>query len=286
MNILTKICVVLLVVASLVASVVFISLATVVPNYRFKFEQELQEYKRLESVCRELMEAADRLSEELKEARKDRSSVEMRLRAKTDELEIRNRRLEVQNAGLKNDIKSINDDLAVLSENDKAKQAFIESQREGLKDAWALETKLRQAMIQISDSWKEQQAKSELLAKNLRVTKEQNEDQKNTIDELTQRLAEMEKRVGPEGIGEEEKQPLTLEHKVTGTITAVRNNLASINIGSAHGLKKGMRLIVYRGDQFVGHLRIERVELNEAAGIMVNKRRPPRQGDKVTSSLN
>ena len=286
MNILTKICVVLLVVTSLIASVVFISLATEHLNYRFLYEQEQQAYKQLESTKIGLDESVDRLSEDLKEARTNRSNTEMRLQAEADKLKVNNRRLEVQNASLKNDIKSINNDLAVLTQNDMAKQTSIESRRKELKAAWDRETKLRQELIRISDSWKDERIRSERLAKNLKVTKEQSEDHKNTIDELNQRLANIEKRVGPEDVSEKDRLPLTPEQKVTGTITAVRNNLASINIGSARGLKKGMQLIVYRGDQLVGFLKIERVQINEAAGVMIKKILAPKQGDKVTSRLN
>ena len=57
--------------------------------------------------------------------------------------------------------------------------------------------------------------------------------------------------------------------------------MASINIGSAKGIKKGMRLIVFREDNFVAHLQIELVDLNNAAGVIVNKRLEPRKTDKV-----
>ncbi len=285
MNILTKIWFVLLVVASLVASVVFISLATVHPNYRSLFEQEQQAYGQLASTCRGLMETTDRLGGELKEAREERSNMAITLRTEADILKAKNTRLEVQNATLKTNINSINDDLTVLSENDKAKQAFIESQQKRLKATWDRETKQQQEMIRISDSWKDERIRAERLEKNLRVTKEQNENQKNIIDELNQRLADIENRIGVEGIAEEEQMPPTPEQKVTGTVTAFRNNLASINIGSAHGLKKGMQLIVYRGDQFVGYLKIELVRINEASGVMIRKILTPKQGDKVTSSL-
>ncbi|HDY65161.1 MAG TPA: hypothetical protein ENH84_02865, partial [Phycisphaerae bacterium] len=194
------------------------------------------------------METTDRLGGELKEAREERSKMMITLRLEADKLEDKNTRLEVQNATLKTNINSINDDLAVLSENDKAKQAFIESQQKRLKATWDRETKQQQEMIRISDSWKDERIRAERLEKNLRVTKEQNENQKNIIDELNQRLADIENRIGVEGIAEEEQMPPTPEQKVTGTVTAFRNNLASINIGSAHGLKKGMQLIVNRVD--------------------------------------
>ena len=66
------------------------------------------------------------------------------------------------------------------------------------------------------------------------------------------------------------------------TILAVKEGIASINAGSAKGIRSGMRLVVYRGAQFVGYLKIIEVEAQEAAGLMVDTAVQAQQGDKVT----
>ena len=55
MNILTKICVVVLLVSSLVACVVFVNMATNVPNYRYYYEQELEKSEKHEAKIRAQM---------------------------------------------------------------------------------------------------------------------------------------------------------------------------------------------------------------------------------------
>ena len=68
-----------------------------------------------------------------------------------------------------------------------------------------------------------------------------------------------------------------------GTILAVKEGIASINVGSAKGIRPGMRLVVYRGNRFVGYLKIVEVEAKEAAGLMVDTVLDVRPGDKLTS---
>jgi len=283
LNILTKICVVLLVVASLVAFVVFTSLATVHPNYRYEFEQEREAYKRIESTCRNYMEANRRLSAALKEARSLASKSQIELQAEADQYKAKNQALELLNANKDSQLVKINADLAALRESVKANVALSEKRWQDLQQSWARETKLQQEMIQLKDQWKEQQARAERLAQNNRVLKEQAENLHQQNVELTRKIKDLEAGglASSEGEGD-----LTPEHKIAGTITAVRDNIASINVGSAHGLKKGMQLIVFRGAQYVGHLKVERVDANEAAGVMTQKVLSPMQGDKVTSSLN
>ncbi|MBN1943899.1 MAG: hypothetical protein JW849_11450 [Phycisphaerae bacterium] len=283
MNILTKICVVLLVVASLVASVVFISLATVHPNYRTEFEQEHQAYQQLESVSRGYAEDARRAKAALSKAQAAAGEDKIRLQAERDKALAEVRGLKMQLLQGVQRLADLNASLSTLTKADAAKLKLIEKQRKDIDASWARETKLQQEVIELRDQWKQQQALAERLAQNNRVLKEQAENLRQQNVEMAQKLKDFEAKGLPT---DTEETTLTPDSKIAGTITAVRDNIASVNIGSAHGLKKGMQLIVFRGGQFVGYLKIETVDVNEAAGVMTKKVLAPMQGDKVTSSLN
>jgi septal ring factor EnvC (AmiA/AmiB activator) len=73
--------------------------------------------------------------------------------------------------------------------------------------------------------------------------------------------------------------------EIVGTIDAVRDGSASINIGSAKGIKQDMKLIIYRGQTLVGWLRIDEVDVDQAAGIITDRQMDPVPGDKVTTRL-
>jgi hypothetical protein len=66
-----------------------------------------------------------------------------------------------------------------------------------------------------------------------------------------------------------------------GKITAVKDNMASVNIGRRHGVRPGMKLLVTRGSRFLAYLRVEVVDGTEAAGLVTDRRFDPRVGDEV-----
>ena len=72
---------------------------------------------------------------------------------------------------------------------------------------------------------------------------------------------------------------------VSGRVTAVSDGVASINIGRAKGIKEKMMLKVFRGGQFVAHLRIDLVEPDSSAGVILDKKLDVVQGDEVATDL-
>jgi uncharacterized phage infection (PIP) family protein YhgE len=72
---------------------------------------------------------------------------------------------------------------------------------------------------------------------------------------------------------------------VSGKVTAVHDGVASINIGRAKGIREKMMLTVHRGGKFVSHLRIDLVEPDSAAGVILDKKLDVMQGDNVATSL-
>jgi len=72
---------------------------------------------------------------------------------------------------------------------------------------------------------------------------------------------------------------------VSGKVTAVHDGVASINIGRAKGIKEKMKLKIFRGGKFVAHLRIDLVEPDSAAGVILNKKLDVVQGDEVATDL-
>ncbi|MFB3892729.1 MAG: hypothetical protein ACE15C_11975 [Phycisphaerae bacterium] len=80
-------------------------------------------------------------------------------------------------------------------------------------------------------------------------------------------------------------RPSPAVEPVTGKITAVKDDMAAIDVGASKGIKSGQRLYIYRGGKFVGFLIVEHVEANGAAGVISEKQVAPAAGDKVTNTL-
>jgi hypothetical protein len=72
---------------------------------------------------------------------------------------------------------------------------------------------------------------------------------------------------------------------VSGRITAVLDGVASINIGRAKGIKEKMVLKVFRGGKYVCHLRIDLVQPDSSAGVILDKKLAVLQGDEVATDL-
>ena len=87
MNILTKICVVVLLVTSLVACVVFVNMATNVPNYRYFYEQEQLRTEQSMAKVRNQMDDLAKSRRALDVDRKKFIEEEADLRSKNGELQ-------------------------------------------------------------------------------------------------------------------------------------------------------------------------------------------------------
>jgi uncharacterized phage infection (PIP) family protein YhgE len=81
--------------------------------------------------------------------------------------------------------------------------------------------------------------------------------------------------------------PVVKEVRLQGVVTALdlKNELAQISIGSAHGVKENMRFFVTRGDQFVCEIGIFDVDSEKAIGEIRNVNFPPQVGDTVATNL-
>jgi hypothetical protein len=73
--------------------------------------------------------------------------------------------------------------------------------------------------------------------------------------------------------------------KVSGRVIAVHDGVASINIGRAKGIKEKMMLKVFRGGKYVCHLRIDLVQPDSSAGVILDKKLDVLQGDEVATDL-
>jgi cell shape-determining protein MreC len=182
----------------------------------------------------------------------------------TDELKV----LATQLAGLNASLKSEIDQGVQLSTH--------------LADARKTNDKQAEEIIRLNSELRDRMAENQRLTAAERVRVER-------IHELDEQVTELQSQLSKAGISPGAKPETTVavgtDARITGEITIVRGNLASINIGSAHGVVKGMEMTIYRGGQFVGTVRIEDVSVRTSAGVITQKHLTPVRGDKVTNRL-
>lgn len=283
MNILAKICIVLLVVTSLIAAVVFTSMATVAPVWKTLFKQEQEAYGLLEASYQEKLQDIDRLTVALNDARQKNKTLKQDHSSQLTQLTQENIELKQTNTELTTEITKIKDRLQDLAKTSETNAKIRTSLQKSLTDANKTNNDLRMEIATVSDQLKACRAENERYERTQKVIKENAEYLKSQLAEKNKIIQNL--RAGGAKGTTTEVAPIP-DRKITGSVTAVDNDVASANVGSAHGVQKGMELIIFRGDQFVGHLKVEDVGVNECAGVVVDRRLNPKQGDNVASSLD
>lgn len=285
LNILTKICVVVLLVSSLVACVVFVSMATTQANYRYLYEQGQLELEQTKAKNLYLGGDAESQKASAAASRKDidRNSV---LQKENDDLRSNQQEASREVVKLKRELTGQQASVAGLTRTNEALVKTINGLHKDLTAAREEAQKRHAVAVEFETLLKKSQARAELLEREMSVLKQRARRQKADYITVNEKLAVLEKRHGIVDAAES-ADPLLPAERITGTITAIKDNLASVNIGSSSGLKKGMKLIIYRGADFVGKLKLENVDVSEAAGILMDGNLlAPLKGDKVTTKLD
>jgi predicted RNase H-like nuclease (RuvC/YqgF family) len=268
---------VVLVVLVLLACPIFITQATVAPNWKQAYLQKDKEAKIFEATARTNNMAAQRAMLELDQLKTKFNDVKSSSGRDVDRLQtdLAGERLKV--VDLQREIKNISTQLTELQESYKAYVSRYTVQTSQLDEARKNIDKLNEENRRLTELYKTAQSQAERLENAQRSLREQLADRDETIRQL-QASGATAKKSGSEA-------PAAPTGDITGTVTAVKGDLASINVGSAQGVQKGMKLVIYRGNKWVAHLRVEEVDVSQAAGIVMDKQLDPAQGDKVASNL-
>ena len=283
MNILTKICIVVVALASMVAAPVFIDMVTVPENYKALLEKEKASYGLLQATSKAFAEEAKRLRARLKTLETAGTASTSRLQATIDDLNREKADLTVKLNSDTARVAAINAKLTQLTKTAEAQAETITTLQGQVRTSWKGQSRQQATIIELSSALEEAKALIDRLEKSNKVHIQNLHDAQATIIELNRKLQSVAKG---EASTTETKVPPTPAKVVSGSVTAVSGVLVSVNLGSAHDLKVGMELTVYRGSSYVGTMRVEQVEVGEAAGTLTTKVLAPRAGDKVTSDIS
>lgn len=284
MGTLTKISIVVLVVLILLACPVFITQATVGPHYRQAYDRQQLENQLLAQSVRagELVVKQTTLERDKLAAALTRDSGAMQ--TEIDQLKAELALARQRSAKLDNDLSLINGELAKLRADYEANTERTKTLTQQRDEAFSKIQMLNDESRRLTDLLKQTQLDMDRQGAIIKTLREQLVERDDRLRQL-----EQERGVSPAARAPAAPAPGPgagrSDVAIHGTVTGVRGDLASINVGSAKGVKPGMQLVIYRGSEYVAKLRVDQVDVGQSAGIISDKRLDPLQGDKVTDRL-
>jgi chromosome segregation ATPase len=268
-------------------SVAFINLAVTQPNWKHAYDASQKEAAQNRADVRFntlAFQTAKQENDALRKASTDTRTVDD---GKIADLSTQLATAQAANAKLQGDVTTITGQISILVANDKQYLEQVAQLRTQLEENRQSIAKLSEDNRRVTDLQKKTQS-------DLENAEGINRQLRGQVAQLDEENGELQKTVEDmkRGLATGGTAPVAeagAAQKINATITAVRGNLASINVGSAQGVKSDMKMYVYRVENgkttFVCNLLISNPEPGEAAGVIMDKVSEPRQGDKATNIL-
>jgi septal ring factor EnvC (AmiA/AmiB activator) len=287
---LTKILIVLLTIASIFLCGIVVTYVANADNYRDKYTKQKSERDGLK-------EKTDSLTEQLNNKIAEKNALE-------DKLSREIAALNKQITTLQDDLKKVNDENKILVQRvtDMASVVETSSQTTGtqgqlLKETLAELNTLQAQQIKLSAQLDDT---SETLLEKLAIIQTLETEKKRLTEEKLELQGRLGKILQPTGKTPAPVTPVTPQKDVArpapviakdialkGLVSAVdlKNKMASISIGSADGVKDGMKFHVTRGDKFICDILIIDTDTEEAVGALELMQEQPKAGDTVSTNL-
>lgn len=293
MSTLTKVLIVLLTISSIFLCGVVVTYVANASNYRQKYEDQSNSYQ---SARRNESNAKAQLNNTIDE---NNRQVE-KLKEAIALLEEKNNKLtaDLANAQIKEDdaVRQTNNAVSVV----KDLTATVENNRKLLKDALAERDAKEIERIKLDKQLKDAR---DSLMENMAIVKQLQDESKRLLEEKTALQNKLDQYLRQYGKIVAEPSPVTPERgavtlaapvkdiNLNGSITDVdlKNLLAEISIGSADGVREGMRFHLTRGDKFICDLVVLDVLPDKAVGwldlLQEQPQDQPQINDRVSTNL-
>ena len=290
MSTLTKILIVLLTIASIFLCGIVVTYVANADNYRDKYTTQKADRDSLK-------EKVDSLTEQLNNKIKDALDDENKLKGEISSLN-------KQMTTLQGDLQKIKDRNSILELKVTNMASVVEttSQTSGtnvqlLKETLAELNTLQSQQIKLTAQLDDT---SETLLEKLAIIQTLETEKKRLTEEKLELQGRLGKILQPTGRVPAPVIPVTPQRDVArpapviakdialkGLVTAVdlKNKMASISVGSADGVKDGMKFHVTRGDKFICDILIIDTDSEEAVGALELMQEQPKAGDIVSTNL-
>lgn len=290
MSTLTKILIVLLTLSSIFLCGIVVTYVANADNYRQKYDDLKTDKDSLSKKVEDLTKQVNENIEQKKQVENKLSSEITSLKAEKGELQTNFDNAEREKAAL---LQKVNSWTSITKDfyqtNDKQGQ-LLKNTLDELNKVQTEQVSQRKELDETTKALEEKMAIIETLqAENKRIQEEKTELQ-NRLDKFLQPIGKTAAAAVPVTPREEAARPATTEARdiaLQGLVTAVdlKNSMATISIGTADGVKEGMRFHVTRGNEFLCDILIVDADIKEAVGVLELVQQQPNVGDTVSTNL-
>jgi DNA repair exonuclease SbcCD ATPase subunit len=289
---LTKVLIVLLTISAIFLCGIVVTYVANADNYKQKYDGLTKERGALEQKVNGLTTQLNEKVQQKDELEKSLTGKITAAKAEADDLKAKLSTAEREKAELvtrTNNMETVTKDFS-----DTTKK-----QTETLNAALADVTKLKQDEIKLKQEL--EQTSASLIEKSAIVDSLEAE-KRRLIEEKSDLQARLDKMLIGGGKVAAVNQPVTAERssavaaqpqapselinlKARVTELDAKNSLATISIGSADGVKEGMKFHVTRGESFICDILIVDVDTNKAVGVLELVQQQPKVGDNAATNL-
>ncbi len=285
MSTLTKILVVLIALSSIFLCGITVTYVGSATDYKKAYDERRDDIQSLKSDKVGLEEQIDNLTKQLDAA--------------TTTLSNRTEELQTENDVIKNQLKQVETELSVSRDTLEKNSIILADNAKTVEMNNSLTKQAKEEAAKLLDeqranTTKINQLQDEVVTLNATIAQLE-KDNKRLIEEKTKIQNDLDrslmaagKRTGIPSTSEFQTAPAIRDLDLEGVIMEVKpeESLASISIGSAHGVKNNMRFHVIRNNAFVCDIVVSKVDADQASGhldLVTNGM--PKAGDKVKTNL-
>ena len=290
MSTLTKILIVLLTLSSIFLCGIVVTYVANADNYRQKYDYLRADKDSLSKKVEDLTKQVNEGLEQKKQLENKLNSEIATLKTKQGELQTNLDNAEREKAALLQKVNSWTSITKDFYETTDKQGQLLKNTLDELNKVQTEQVSQRKELDETTKALEEKMAIIETLqAENKRIQEEKTELQ-NRLDKFLQPIGKTAAAAVPVTPREEAARPATTEARdiaLQGLVTAVdlKNSMATISIGTADGVKEGMRFHVTRGNEFLCDILIIDADTKEAVGVLELVQQQPNVGDTVSTNL-
>jgi len=287
---LTKILIVLLTLSSIFLCGIVVTYVANADNYRQKYNDIRTDKDSLSKKAKSLTKQVNEKIEQKKLLEDKLSSEIASLKVEIGKLQADLDNAEREKAVLLQKVNNWTSIVQDFRETNDNQGRLLEETLDQLKKVQAEQIKDHKELNETTAALVEKMAIIETLEARAKRLIEEKTELQNRLDRFLQplgKVAAVPVPITPEKAVARPAKPTAEDIALQGLVTAVdlKNSMASISIGTADGVKEGMKFHVIRGDEFICDILIIDIDAEEAVGILELVQKQPKVGDNVSTNL-